>query len=347
MSYFWISKTLIILNTLLLFSLFLGLFYFPNFTIYFWLGIFISLHFSLNFLHQGSHRLFDKSSKINYFFTFLASFFTGLTTTEFTYTHNAHHKFLGQLDKDIDSKLIETRPLLLFPFFVWQKDVFFWQNAGTRSKLIYIFERISWLGFLVGFYFVFGYYNFLAWMFCLLVLGYLNTFYLFYFPHHIGRFENWCKHNLKFIFPKAILKTIKISRSYHLLHHEKPYSPLPYYPVEHSIINKVKTMKKIGASTLVLILILSQSTVTLAFFNSQANRFESVLNSTSDIAVYQYNYQETSPKNAPGYFKIGIAGANNLEVISIFDQWRLNENLTLNPNSKSQEIDIKTVSSIN
>jgi fatty acid desaturase len=227
----------LILVTNVIVFLFLINFSISNSNLYLQMGIFIlitlNLYYFTNNLHQASHRLFSKNKYLNYFAGFLSGTFCLLSFSEFTFTHLQHHQNVNKDNKDPDHVLLQKSGVLLLPFFIWYKDTLFLKAniLNSNFKLIgaYFFERFVQLTLFVACIYIFRMNNLsfaFSFLLPLLTVGYLNTFFLFYFPHYR---PNW---ELKLQQSNPISVLINISRYYHALHHEKIRSVQAYFPLE-------------------------------------------------------------------------------------------------------------------
>jgi hypothetical protein len=83
----------------------------------------------------------------------------------------------------------------------------------------------------------------MLWLIPLLVVGFCNGLFLFYFPHYTIRIELFARSLEKQnIFSQLLLTTIDISRYYHEKHHEKIQSNRPYFPVFSYCFDKIQKL---------------------------------------------------------------------------------------------------------
>ncbi len=209
------------------------------------LGLTLCLHYLMNILHQASHNLLSRNREWNNFFGHASAILAGLTFSEFRLTHSLHHANLGDKEKDPDYKLTHGGTLLTLPFRIWQKDVYFWQNKlykKNKAWIGYLIDRFIQI-FLILLIFVLKnqtvYFSY--WLFSVLIVGYLNGLFLFYFPHYSTKWEKLNRHKPRVnIITKLILLCINISRFYHHKHHDKINDNTVYFPLENYLYNQIK-----------------------------------------------------------------------------------------------------------
>jgi fatty acid desaturase len=211
--------------------------------ILFWIINLICIHYLFTVVHQSSHGLLDKNTKLNYFFGFIASFFTGVTFADFKFTHDLHHKHIGDPKNDPDHEISGSGPVLLIPFKIWYHDkIFLLKNKDKYLLFLYLLQRIMQIILVIIVFFgnqnLFIYF----WLMPILFIGIANALFLFYFPHY----THWIEKTSFNIYP--LKESIRLSRFYHHSHHDKPYQNSYFFPFEANLLkiveNKIQSEDK-------------------------------------------------------------------------------------------------------
>lgn len=198
-------------------------------------------HF-LNLVHQASHQAISKKKWINNSIGFFSATISGFTLADFKATHLQHHANLGNSQKDPDEQIVHTKPLLLMAFSIWKHDAFFWKHGLWKRRqagVSYIITRLIQVT-LLALIVANGLLN--SWlvfsMAPLLIIGTLNGFFLFYFPHYKPEWERKIRtEKTPALWKKWIMLSIDISRIYHELHHDDVHNKLVYFPFLHILID--------------------------------------------------------------------------------------------------------------
>lgn len=191
-----IVQLLFCLNILLLLSLWQKLWFaslnWPVYLLIFTL-LCLSYHYFLNFLHLASHKQLSKNYRFNQILGHISAIFGGLTYPDFVVTHFLHHKNPNHPKLDPDSNIASGGSLWTIPFRIWYHDKFFLsQSEYRRSRLCgYLLDRLLQVAFLI-FCFSQGKFWFWVtfWLLPLLLVGFGNGLFLFYFPHFVNQWEN-------------------------------------------------------------------------------------------------------------------------------------------------------------
>jgi beta-carotene hydroxylase len=232
-----IKSTLVFLISL--YSLFFSYYQLVNFNlkipykILLFFLIAFSLHYFLNLVHIGTHKMISKNDSWNNFIGFSSAIFGGVTFADFKSTHLLHHKNPTNPKLDPDFYITNGISILLIPFKIIYHDIYFWKHGLWKNNL--------WMGYLLTRFIqisiVFWFFlskNLEVWVFFWLcpifLVGTLNGFFLFYFPHYSTKWEKNARKR-KDIWTKPFLKIIDISRIYHQEHHKNTNSYLDYFPV--------------------------------------------------------------------------------------------------------------------
>lgn len=211
------------------------------------LGLFLliclSLHYSMNAIHQASHQLLSKDRGWNKALGHLASIITGLSYSEFALSHSLHHRFQGQKLKDPDYSVTHSSNLWLLPFQIWRKDLWFFQNKlylKNNAWRGYCLDRIIQILLVLTIFVLPGRLEvFSIWLFAVLVVGFFNGLFLFYFPHYSTTWETINRARKKISVPAKLgLLAINISRFYHEWHHNQIQNNQHYFPVENFLYKK-------------------------------------------------------------------------------------------------------------
>jgi fatty acid desaturase len=194
-------------------------------------------HYFLNIVHIASHFGMSKVWRVNSLYGNIAAIFGGVTFADFRTTHMLHHKNVHNLpENDPDHWITTSGPVWTIPFKIFYHDVYFWRNSLWK-------QRGAWRGYIinrsvqVGFVASFSYYNMLEvwqyfWLLPLLIVGFLNGLFLFYFPHYSTKLEHkWREAAKKNAFQQLVLTAIDISRYFHEKHHDSVQQNTNYFPV--------------------------------------------------------------------------------------------------------------------
>ncbi len=209
---------------------------------------FLCLHYLLNITHIASHNQMSRSFLLNKFLGNIAAIFGGLTLADFTATHLVHHLNPADKNKDPDYPITKLKSgktnFLSIPFKIWMHDMYFWQSNLWKKRnawVGYLINRIAQIAMVVAFS-LSGNINIWSWFWLLpvLLVGYFNGMFLFYFPHFTTNWENAARRNLIThksigIISSVCLKLIDISRIYHEFHHNNITENTNYYPLESYI----------------------------------------------------------------------------------------------------------------
>jgi fatty acid desaturase len=195
----------------------------------------LNLYYFTNLLHLASHNLLSKRLKLNSFYGNISAIFSGLTFAEFKTSHLLHHKNPTNPDKDPDHKISQSGSIFLLPFRVWLKDKYFFEQGFWKKNGLlkgYLLNRLTQLALIL---FIFwqgkGFIFSIFYLLPLFIIGFLNSLFLFYYPHYTNQFEQ----NLiqqKNLFAKLGVKCINLSRNFHSYHHHKINNLSFYFPVE-------------------------------------------------------------------------------------------------------------------
>jgi fatty acid desaturase len=198
----------------------------------------VCLHYLFTTVHQSSHFLLSKNSKINYSFGFLASLFAGITFADFLFTHTIHHKMIGDPKNDPDHLISGSGPVISIPFKIWLHDYYFFKNNKVKHQFVsYFLTRITQVCIVIFVFLLTGQINLFLyfWLLPMLVVGLFNSYFLFYIPHY--EIKGWCwKTNLG----KHLIKTSRIS---HHNHHDNPSKNKDYFPLEEQILYFLQNKK--------------------------------------------------------------------------------------------------------
>jgi fatty acid desaturase len=191
-------------------------------------------HYFLNIVHLSSHFLLSKHRKWNALFGNLASIIGGVTFADFRTTHHLHHRFVSDEKKDPDHWITTSGNVFTIPFKIFYHDYYFWtkelwKGGNWRG---YAIDRCVQIGFVFAFYFT-GHINVWQnfWLLPLLVVGFSNGLFLFYFPHYTTKLERKWRKNSQYIHQKLTLLAIDISRIFHEKHHDRIAENQNYFPV--------------------------------------------------------------------------------------------------------------------
>ena len=195
-------------------------------------------------MHQASHQLLSKDRGYNKILGHLAAIFGGLSYSEFTQSHGLHHKFQGQKIKDPDYGVTHSSNLWFLPFQIWRKDVYFFQNGlhlKSKAWLGYLVDRGLQIGLVLYFFIWPGLaFYFAYWLLAVLVVGFLNGLFLFYFPHYSTKWEIKTRSLARiWLLPSISLAFIDICRYYHEWHHNQIKSNQYYFPLENYLYQKL------------------------------------------------------------------------------------------------------------
>lgn len=223
---------LIITSVLFLSSWYLLLnFYNPSYNLIYFVINIIGLHYLFTIVHQSSHNLLAKDTRLNHIFGFLACILTGITFADFQYTHTMHHKHIGNPQEDPDHKISGSGPILLIPFKIFYHDYYFWLNCESRfMKFSYLLQRGLQITIIMVLFLDKSWMFINFWLIPMGIIGIANALFLFYFPHY--------KHPIETTFLNVgpIKSSIEISRTYHHKHHDDPSNNLNFFPFEDTFI---------------------------------------------------------------------------------------------------------------
>jgi fatty acid desaturase len=193
-------------------------------------------HYFLNLVHIGSHHLLSRNKTLNSVLGNISSIMGGVTFADFKTTHFLHHRNVGDTKNDPDHWITTSGSVFTIPFKIFYHDYYFWtkglwQKQGNWQG--YIVDRLAQGCLVLGFYFsgnINIWQNF--WLLPLLLVGFLNGLFLFYFPHYTTKLERaWRKIAAKMPHQTLTLLSIDISRIYHEKHHDRIAENRNYFPV--------------------------------------------------------------------------------------------------------------------
>jgi fatty acid desaturase len=203
-------------------------------SIFFFILVGFCQHYFLNIVHLASHFLLSRNRTWNTFFGNMASIIGGVTFADFRTTHHLHHRNVSDEKNDPDHWITTSGNVFTIPFKIFYHDYYFWtrdlwKNGNWRGYLI---NRFVQIGFVLAFYFTGNigiWQNF--WLLPLLVVGFSNGLFLFYFPHYTSRLERNWRQNNTLLHRRLTLLTIDISRIFHEKHHDRIAENQNYFPV--------------------------------------------------------------------------------------------------------------------
>jgi fatty acid desaturase len=200
------------------------------------------LHILFNITHLSSHMMLGKKFWTNRLVGDLASFFGGITFSDFYTTHLLHHANQGNPAKDPDYWITRSGSIWSIPFKIMYHDLWFWKNNLYQKKFLwldYVVTRtlqvvlVSWF-VLTSQIWVFV----IFWLVPMAIVGYLNSLFLFYYPHYTTKLETYFKQqDNPNLFGKTLLGAIDISRVSHEIHHDKVRNNQVYYPITWAFMN--------------------------------------------------------------------------------------------------------------
>jgi fatty acid desaturase len=199
-------------------------------------AIAICQHYFLNLVHIGSHHLLSKNKLANSILGNIASIIGGVTFADFKTTHFLHHRNVSDDKNDPDHWITTSGNVFTIPFKIFYHDYYFWSRGLWR-------QNDAWKGYLIDravqgllvFWFsatgniaIWQYF----WLLPLLLVGFLNGLFLFYFPHYTTKLERaWRKITAKLPHQSVTLLAIDISRIYHEKHHDRIAENRNYFPI--------------------------------------------------------------------------------------------------------------------
>jgi beta-carotene hydroxylase len=200
------------------------------------LAVAVCQHYFLNLVHIGSHHLLSKNKTVNSVLGNIASIIGGVTFADFKTTHFLHHRNVSDDKNDPDHWITTSGSVFTIPFKIFYHDYYFWSHGLWRQNGAwkgYIIDRAIQI-LLVSAFSVTG--NLAVWQYFwllpLLLVGFLNGLFLFYFPHYTTKLERqWRKAKSKLPHQTVTLLAIDISRIYHEKHHDRIAENRNYFPV--------------------------------------------------------------------------------------------------------------------
>ncbi len=218
-----------------------------EFSIVFFFLVALCQHFFLNLVHICTHRRGSKNLFFNNAIGSLSAFLTGFTFADFSTTHLLHHKWTSNPIKDPDYFITTFGPVFTIPFKIFYHDYYFWTKGLWKNNkwINYLLTRSLQI-LAVVLITISGNINILMyfWLLPLLLVGFLNGFFLFYFPHYTTKYEELIRQkNTNSIHEKIFLYFIDMSRTYHEDHHINTIEFKNYFPVIISIWNSIKHKK--------------------------------------------------------------------------------------------------------
>jgi fatty acid desaturase len=200
-------------------------------------------HYFLNLVHIGSHHLLSRNPLVNSFIGNICAIMGGVTFADFKTTHFLHHRNVSDDKHDPDHWITTSGSVFTIPFKIFYHDYYFWSQGLWKKQHNwrgYIINRVAQIILVTGFQFTGNiqiWQNF--WLLPLLVVGFLNGLFLFYFPHYSTKIERrWRKQNTPNPLKKLSLLAIDISRIYHEKHHDRIAENSNYFPVLSFIKDK-------------------------------------------------------------------------------------------------------------
>ena len=215
------------------FSSWLTIFHFGglNFLIINWFLNLICLHYLFTIVHQSSHHLLAKNKIVNYAFGYIATLFAGITFADFKFTHDLHHKHIGDASQDPDHAISGSGPVLLIPFKIFYHDIYFLRyNKDVLEYVSYFSQRFLQLAIVLILFLNQSQLFITYWLIPIFIIGIANALFLFYFPHYTHWIERtWLN--------KGPLKeSIRMSRVYHHKHHDNPSKNSNFFPFEDTFM---------------------------------------------------------------------------------------------------------------
>jgi fatty acid desaturase len=204
-------------------------------SVIFFFSIALSQHYFLNLVHLASHNLLSRNRHINSIFGNISAIIGGVTFADFRTTHMLHHRNVSDDTKDPDHWITTSGHIITIPFKIFYHDVYFWRNGLWKKGNWrgYLMDRFTQIGFVLAFQ-RFGQLGIWQtyWLVPLLIVGFLNGLFLFYYPHYTTKLERaWRSFARRNPFQSFWLLCIDISRIYHEKHHDSIASNRPYFPV--------------------------------------------------------------------------------------------------------------------
>jgi beta-carotene hydroxylase len=202
-----------------------------NFLVINWMLNLICLHYLFTTVHQSSHYLLSKNKKFNYAFGYLATLFAGITFADFKFTHDLHHKHIGEPDNDPDHTISGSGPVLLIPFKIFYHDFYFLKyNKSMFEYFSYFSERILQVMLVIVFFLNNNSLFITYWLVPMFIIGIANALFLFYFPHYTHWIEKtWMNKG-------PLRESIRMSRVYHHKHHDNPSKNSNFFPFEDTMM---------------------------------------------------------------------------------------------------------------
>jgi fatty acid desaturase len=207
----------------------------------------LCLHYLLNITHIASHNQMSKNFLVNQIIGNISATFGGLTMADFSSTHLIHHLHPADKDNDPDYPITKLSKggtnFISIPFKIWMHDTYFWTHGLWKKRynwLSYILNRTIQIAIVIAFN-MSGILNIWMWFWLLpiLVVGFFNGMFLFYFPHFTTKWENTQRARPDSIFHSWAVELIDISRIYHEFHHNNITENRNYYPLENYIWQKI------------------------------------------------------------------------------------------------------------
>jgi beta-carotene hydroxylase len=193
-------------------------------------------HYLLNLVHIASHKGISKHLFINDLYGNFAAILSGVTLPVFRTTHNLHHAFPNDPEKDPDFTISNSGSVWLIASRIFYHDYFFFKKRLFKPKgylLTYFIDRAAQISLVLVFVFV-GSLNAwtLFWLPSMLFIGTLYGFFQFYFPHYSTKLiDSWRVAKKPNVFQKSMLFWIDFSFYYHFKHHQKVNSNRHYFPL--------------------------------------------------------------------------------------------------------------------
>jgi fatty acid desaturase len=201
-----------------------------GFMIFCWITNVLCLHYLFTVVHQSSHNLLSPHKLLNYMCGYTATLLAGITFADFKFTHDLHHKHIGDPTLDPDHAISGSGPVLLIPFKIFYHDYYFMKyNNSTLQLISYCSERFFQVMIMI---LVFGSNQLIFityWLIPMLLIGFANALFLFYFPHY----KHWIEATRLNI--PLIKDSIQMSRVYHHKHHDNPSKNSNFFPFEDTI----------------------------------------------------------------------------------------------------------------
>jgi beta-carotene hydroxylase len=192
-------------------------------------------HYILNLVHIASHRSISKNAFYNDLLGNFLSIISGVTLPVFRATHNLHHAYPNNPEKDPDFVISTKGALWWLPARIFYHDYAFFKRGLYKQKnalFTYFTDRLIQIALVLLFLFtgkldIWIFY----WLPSILIIGFFYGLFQFYFPHYSTKtIDSWRLLAHKNIFQKLFIFWVDFCMYYHYKHHEKINSNRPYFP---------------------------------------------------------------------------------------------------------------------